>query len=322
MTDVPEQADFSPREDDDPRVAAARSAERAAYDRYGLEYAEEFVEIPELNSDIRVVECGAGPPLVLVIGGAGTGLMWLPLLPELEGFTLYVMDRPGGGLSDGLDYRSVPLPRAAAASTRALFEHFGLESAPVIGNSMGGLWTLRFALEHPRRVDSIGLLGCPALYPGTSAPLPMRIGSVSFLSGFVVETMMQPDDADDVRGTWEFLGHPDTTIERLPGAFAEAWYRMETLPQYKPTWVSILQSVLRLRGADPDAAFTPDDLAAIASPVSLLWGREDPFGSLEKGRAGAEHFQDAEFHEVGVGHLPWLDDPGRCGELLREFLSG
>jgi pimeloyl-ACP methyl ester carboxylesterase len=55
--------------------------------------------------------------------------------------------------------------------------------------------------------------------------------------------------------------------------------------------------------------------------VFLLWGRNDPFGSVETGRTGAEHVPDAEFHEVGTGHLPWLDEPKTCGDLLRDFLD-
>lgn len=305
----------------DQRVQTARTAEREAYQHYGLDPSDHYFKLTDLGSRIRVVEVGQGPPVVLINGGEGKGMMWLPLLPELEEYTLYVMDRPGGGFSDGIDYRSVPLRRVAASSTLSLFDYFDLDEAPVLGNSLGGLWTLRFAQAHPDRVAAIGLLGCPALYPGTSAPLPMRIGSISALSGLVVEKLMQPSTIDDVYDAWEFLGHPVDTIQRLPEEYAEAWYRMDVLPTYKPTWIGILQSALRLRGADPDAAFTPDDLRAIDAPVSLLWGSADPFGSLETGRAGAEHFPRAELHEVGVGHLPWLDEPARCGEVLRTFLS-
>lgn len=309
-------------EDDDPLVQRAREAERTAYDHYGLTPREHYVTIEDLDCRIRVVEVGDGPPLVMISGGEGKGMMWLPLLPELDEYTLYVMDRPGGGLSDGFDYRSVPVCRTAASSTLGLFDHFDLEAAPVVGNSMGGLWTLRFALEHPVRVSGIGLLGCPAAYPGTSAPLPMRLGSISALTGFVVGNLMQAGGVADVRDAWRFLGHPSETRADLPDEFAEAWYRMEVLPNYEPTWTGILQTVLRLRGANPEVAFTDEDLQAVRAPVTLLWGSADPFGSVATGRAGAKHFADAEFHEVGVGHLPWLDDPGTCGDRLRGFLSG
>lgn len=302
-------------------MEAAREAERRAYEHYGLAFTEHYVDVPSLETRIRALEVGSGPPVVVIPGSIGHGVDWTPLLPELAGYTAYVVDRPGGGLSDGIDYRKSPLRAIAARSTAALFEHFDLEAAPLVGNSMGGLWSLRFALDRPEPVSAIALLGTPALYPGTSAPFPMRIASVRGLGGVIVERVMKAGDADGARGTWEFLGHPDGTVRRLPAELARAWARMEDLPHFRRSWVSLLQRAVRLRGAVPEAAFTPDDLREVTSPVSLVWGSDDPFGSVETGRAGAEHFPEAEFHEVGVGHLPWFDEPAACGELVREFFA-
>lgn len=305
-------------------VTAARAAERRVYEHYGLEFAEHTVDVPELDRRIRVVETGtgSGPPLVAVQGGIGHGVLWAPLLPELVDYRLLVVDRPGGGLSDGIDYRAFPLETIAASSTRALFDHFGLDEAPILGNSMGGLWALRFALAHPDRVAALALLGCPALFPDTSAPFPMRLMSLPVVGGSLVARLLQPDDVTDARETWHFLGHPDETAARLPREFDEAVFRMETLPTAHGSWTSLLRRALRLRGAHPGAAFTPADLRRVRSPVLLLWGRDDPFGTVEQGRRGAASLPDAAFHEVGVGHLPWLDEPATCGELVRGFLAG
>lgn len=306
---------------DDPRVQAAHTAERAAYERYRLEPDEHYVDLPDWGLQMRVVEVGTGPPVVLLPGGHGPGSIWISFLPQLREYTAYVMDRPGGGLSDGIDYRSLPLRQLAARSTVKLFDHFELDDAPLIGNSMGGLWALRFALAYPDRVSAMALLGCPAVYPGTSAPFPMRLGSIPGLSGLIVDHMMQSTSPDDARATLEFLGQPPETIAHLPEEFIEAWYRMEDLPHFKYTWVGLLQTVLSLWGANSEAAFTPDDLRNISAPVCLIWGSDDPFGSVAAGRAGAAHFPDAEFHEVGVGHLPWLDEPETCGALARAFIA-
>ena len=306
---------------DDPRIEAARRAERRVYEHYGVALAEHSVDVEELGGRMRVVEVGAGPPIVLITGGNGVGLEWAPLLPELRGHTLYVMDRPGAGFSDGIDHRSVSFRHQAISATNALFEHFELDTAPIVGNSVGGNWAIRFALAHPERVSAIALLGCPGFYPGTSAPLPLRLGSVPVVGGFLFERFIRADDADGARGNWEFLGQSSATIESLPKEFAEAWYRMQNLPHAKLSWVSMLQTVVRLRGAVPEVTLTPDDLRTVAVPVSLIWGREDTFGTVERGRRGAEHFPGAEFHEVGVGHLPWLDETETCGELVREFVD-
>lgn len=314
-------ADFPSRTDQSGRVSAASEAERRAYEESGLAVVNHRIEVPALGTHVRVAEVGTGPPVVLIQGGLGHGDLWIPLLPELRGYTAYVMDRPGSGLSGGIDHRSTSLREIAASSTGAVFDHFGLDTAPIVGNSMGGLWSLRFALDRPERVSALVLLGCPALYPGTSAPFPMRLISVPWVGELLYGTLMRPDDPEGVRETIRFLGHPDETAANVSEAAVESWCRMETLPDAKRSWVSLLRQALRLRGAVPDAAFTPADLRSVQAPVRLIWGREDPFGSVEQGRRGADYFPEATFHEVGVGHLPWLDEPEACGELIRSFLD-
>ncbi len=309
---------------DDHRVQAAREAERRAYDHYGLSFTEHFVDVPAFDIRMRVLEVGDGPPLILVIGGVGKGVGWLPLLPEVDGYTCYIVDRPGGGLSDGLDYRSIPLHEQATPATVALLEHFDIDTAPVIGNSNGGAWSLSFALEEPDRVSGIGLFGCPGFYPGWRVPMPMRIMGVPWVGEFLIERMMQPDSGEDVKQTFEALGHPSQTIERLPEAFFDAWHRMDALPHFTWSYATMFQwgtRIWRPRGSDPALEFTPDELRDIDVPALLCWGTNDPFGGVEIGRAGSVHFPEATFHEVATGHLPWLDDPESCGELLREFLD-
>jgi pimeloyl-ACP methyl ester carboxylesterase len=43
---------------------------------------------------------------------------------------------------------------------------------------VGGLWSTWLALEKPDRVSAIVYIGCPALMVGTSAPFPIRLGSI------------------------------------------------------------------------------------------------------------------------------------------------
>lgn len=60
-------------DEDDPKVGAARDAERTAYEHYGLDAIEHYLEIAEWGTRVRSIEVGAGPPLVLICGGGGQG---------------------------------------------------------------------------------------------------------------------------------------------------------------------------------------------------------------------------------------------------------
>lgn len=77
---------------------------------------------------------------------------------------------------------------------------------------------------------------------------------------------------------------------------------------------------MRLRGFHRKFEFTPSELGEIPSPVLLIWGTNDPFGSIASGKNSADYIATAEFHQVGTGHFPWLDAPKRCAKLIQEFL--
>ncbi len=61
---------------------------------------------------------------------------------------------------------------------RGTLDALGLQRAVLVGNSMGGLFSIWFALEHPERVAGIVLPGTPAVTLETTAPKPMRMMSL------------------------------------------------------------------------------------------------------------------------------------------------
>jgi hypothetical protein len=89
---------------DDPRVIAARQAERRLYGYYGLAPARHLVALPRLGLRVRLTEVGSGPPVLVVPGNTGDGFPFAPLLPHLPGRRVIVLNRPGGGLSEGMDH--------------------------------------------------------------------------------------------------------------------------------------------------------------------------------------------------------------------------
>lgn len=60
----------------------------------------------------------------------------------------------------------------------------------------------------------------------------------------------------------------------------------------------------------------------IRCPVKILWGEDDPWIPLERGKALHALIPRASFETLpGVGHLPQLETPGRVVERLSAFLS-
>ena len=111
---------------------------------------------------IRYLAAGEGPPLVLLHGAGDNSLDWRWVILDLAAtHRVYAPDLPG----------SPDSARPDAAYSPAFFERFavgfldalGIGRATFVGNSLGGLVALRFALSEPARVTALVLVDSAGL---------------------------------------------------------------------------------------------------------------------------------------------------------------
>jgi pimeloyl-ACP methyl ester carboxylesterase len=146
------------------------NAERRLFAACALHVVTRRVRLTGPALTVRVLEVGEGPPLLLVHGSGMSASTWAPLLPYLSGHRLIAVDLPGFGLSDPRDYGGRSLREHAVAQLISLLDALGLERAPIVGTSLGGMWGLCLAVDAPERVTAIASLGVPALaLPGVRA---------------------------------------------------------------------------------------------------------------------------------------------------------
>lgn len=113
-------------------------------------------------------------PVLLVIPGLGTQMVYwdLPLVDLLteRGFRVVRIDNRDNGASTVLQHKGKPaapamllgIPRGLAytlndmaADAVGVLDHLGVESAHVVGYSMGGMIAQTMAIDHPNRVLSL-----------------------------------------------------------------------------------------------------------------------------------------------------------------------
>ena len=83
-------------------------------------------------------------------GGGSTADQWLPLMAQLDGYRMIAVDRPGCGLTSGFIYsRADDLRAHAVTFLEKVADAAGLGPVDIIANSMGALWSLWFAIDHP-----------------------------------------------------------------------------------------------------------------------------------------------------------------------------
>jgi pimeloyl-ACP methyl ester carboxylesterase len=103
---------------------------------------------------------GTGRPLILLHGGLGAIEMFGPNLPALAtGRQLIAVDLQGHGRTADIDRPlSVEL---MADDIAALIKHLGLDSADVMGYSLGGGVALQTAIRHPEVVRKLVVVSTP-----------------------------------------------------------------------------------------------------------------------------------------------------------------
>jgi pimeloyl-ACP methyl ester carboxylesterase len=295
---------------------AFEAAEHRLFDRYGLRVASRFFDTDGRRA--RYLELGSGDPVVFLHGGGAVAAEWAPLFPHLAGRRLIAVDRPGCGLSDPVDYREVDLRRHAVEFIEDLLDALGVERVPLVANSMGGLWSLWFALDRPQRVRCLALLGCPAVVAGTSAPFVMRLLSVRRLNQLMMK--LQPPSPKQARALYASVaGKP--AVDTLPQEFFDLAYHAQLLPGADTSFLTLLERVLRLRGARPAVRLDDSDVGRICQPVLFVWGDRDAFGGPAHAHRARQAVPASTLEVIDAGHVPWLDDAPRCAALLDDFLA-
>ncbi|MFC8932026.1 alpha/beta fold hydrolase [Rhodococcus sp. NPDC057135] len=117
-------------------------------------------EVATDKGTVRYHEAGDGPPLIL-LHGSGIGVSgWRNYRGNLEVFAkhfhCYILEFPGFGVSDPVDGHPV---LTAASSVIRFMDALGIESAAMIGNSMGGVVGVNVAMRFPDRVRKLVTIG-------------------------------------------------------------------------------------------------------------------------------------------------------------------
>ncbi|MGA2320412.1 MAG: alpha/beta fold hydrolase [Solirubrobacteraceae bacterium] len=251
----------------------------------------------ELNCE----RSGAGPPLLLIMGMSGTSLHWgEPFLDELRrDFEVIVYDHRGVGTSSRLEG---PVTIAELAEDAAgLLAALGIDSAHVLGISMGGMVAQELALAHPERVRTL-TLGCT--YCGGE-------GS-SFASREVqerlTEAMRSGDRERALRTAFEL------NVSAAFAADPDVRERFLAISRQRAVAVAVVMAQIQACLAHDTSA----RLALLEMPTLVVHGSRDEMIPVENGRLIASRIPGSSLEILdGVGHLFFWEQPERTAELVR-----
>lgn len=252
---------------------------------------------------------GDGEPLLLIMGLGGQLTDWPENVPELlasRGFRVIAVDNRDQGLSTEMDWtppsqaKSVlgtvvgRPPKAGyllsdmAADTAGLLDALGLDSAHVVGASMGGMIAQTLVIAHPERALSL-----TSVFSTTGEP---EVGRPSDEAAAALITPAPTEREAYLEATaerWKIWSAP----EHWDAAAVRARLEREYVRSFDPAAVTRQLAAILASGSRAEA------LPSVTAPTLVIHGLADTLVKPDGGRRTAELIPGAKLLEIpDMGH--------------------
>jgi pimeloyl-ACP methyl ester carboxylesterase len=257
-----------------------------------------------------------GEPLLLVMGLATQMLAWDEGLCEMlaeRGFRVVRFDNRDIGRSTKIDSAGVPgwsdlllgrrstapyLLRDMAADTTGLMDHLEIESAHLVGASMGGMIAQTVAIRSPQRVRSLVSMMSNTGNRWLGFPARRALGTL-----FARPRPGREAAIEQAVRTFRTIGSPAYPMD-------EAYFRERAAASYARSHSRA--GVARQLHAITASGDRTAELERLRLPATVLHGGSDPLVRPAAGRATARAIRDSHLRIFpGMGHdLPrelWPD---------------
>jgi pimeloyl-ACP methyl ester carboxylesterase len=262
--------------------------------------------------DVAFRMAGQGAALVLIHGIAGTNAVWDDVFPDLATTnTVIAPDLPGHGAS-GKSAGDYSLG-AMAATVRDLLIALGIESATIIGHSLGGGVSMQFSYLFPEYTERLVLISSGGL--GRSVNPALRLAALPGAELVTAQLGRAAQLAARAAGALPAFAKPGGRVAAELGRSVAALAEHDTREAFHAT----LRAVV---GPDGQRVFAGDRLyLAEAMPTLIIWGERDAIIPVGHGRRAHAAMPASRFVVLEhAGHFPPLEDPRGVTDAMREFI--
>ena len=268
---------------------------------------------------------GEGRPVLLVHGLSGSAVNWVEVADGLTDYGKVVApELPGFG-------RTPPAGRRCSLEAQAeiLAELIRRESNPpalVVGNSMGGMVAMVLAGRHPELVDRLVLMNTPAPSPSVVGMAPVWLlvmflylvpglnkGLLTWLHSQGTPEQRTDAGIDLIAARCDRISRPTRQLHSRVTA------ERNTMPWMHDVHLEAYRSVIR--NLVPYSRFD-QMVRRITAPTLMMHGTKDlvvPIAAAERLAAARPDWTYRPL--VEVGHIPMMESPELCLELIGEFMA-
>ncbi len=272
-----------------------------------------FVEIHGVRQ--AVVDEGSGDEVLLLIHGmAGSAETWRAVLPQLaRRYRVIAPDLLGHGQSSKprTDYSL----GAFAVGLRDLLDELGVQSATVVGHSLGGGVAMQFLYQHPDYCRRLVLIGSGGLGPDVGWILRLLAAPGA---EFVMPVIAPPPVLRAGNAVRSWL----TAAGLRSPRGAEIWNAYSSFAdgETREAFLRTLRSVVDYRGQSVSALNRLNLREGL--PVLAIWGEDDNIIPVDHAYSALEARPDCRLEILpGIGHFAQVEAPTEVIDLIDDFIS-
>jgi pimeloyl-ACP methyl ester carboxylesterase len=245
---------------------------------------------------------GQGTPLVFLHPWTTNGGIWYyQAFPFAKTNQVVVVDHRGHGRSD--KPQSGYSIQEHATDVRAVLDAVGIQKAVLVGNSIGGMIAMQFALDNPDRVKGLLILSSGT---GLGENMPKE-AAAAFKSNFEATFGALLEGAISAKSKRE---RPEI---------------LEVMTGHATVATNFPKHVFDSSMADPNGVFgwnIKNRLSAIKAPTLVVAGEEDQATTVEANKVLADNIPGAKLAVIkDVGHFCQLEKPLEFSAMLQEFVA-